>query len=857
MTSNIKYQPSQFESKWKAQWLTDRTYATPDVISDNAKAYVLDMYPYPSGSGLHVGHVEGYTATDIYCRYMRMRGIAILHPIGFDSFGLPAENYAVKTGTHPKITTEDAIATFTSQMQAIGLSYDWDLVLAAHRPDYYKWTQWLFLLMYRRGLAYRKKQAVNWCDGCQTVLANEQVVDGHCERCETAVVQKEMEQWFLKITDYAERLLNDLEKLDWPESTKAGQRNWIGRSEGIDIEYRVQSTEHKVEVFTTRPDTNFGATFIVCAPDSDFVKKHMSHFPEYEKVKAYCIESLKKRELERVGTEREKTGVFTGWYALNELNDAQLPIYVADFALGNVGTGCLVGVPGHDQRDFEFAQAMKLPIIRVVVGPDGDTSEILTIKQVQEEQGTMINSGFLDGMDIHEATKKMMDYMEEKEYGKRVTRFKLRDWLISRQRFWGAPIPMRKSPVVSRQSSDPEYKYEPVRESELPVVLPMDVEFKPTGKSPLTEHPDFQDREVDTMDTFVDSSWYFLRFVQLLSAETRNKASEGTEANPFDDEALKNLLNRWCPVDLYVGGAEHTVLHLLYARFFTKVLFDAGYVNFDEPFLKLRHQGIILGPDHRKMSKRWGNVINPLDVIAQYGADTLRMYEMFMGPLDQMKAWNVASVAGIYRFLSRVWNIANTAIHNTTHNISSSDEEECPQGEVVGPKSTTSNPSLSKEGNHDSLKRALHKMIKKVTEDIPELKFNTAISECMIFMNAWEKAGAEALSNEDFEKFLLVLAPFAPFMTEELWSLAGHTDSIHHASWPSYEASLLMSETVEIPVQVNGRVRGTLTVAIDSIAQENLILAQATALESVKRFVTGDIVKTVYVPGKILNIVCR
>lgn len=852
-----KYQPAQFESKWVAKWNADKTYATPHIASDDAKAYVLDMYPYPSGSGLHVGHVEGYTATDIYCRYMRMRGIAILHPIGFDSFGLPAENYAVKTGTHPKITTEDAIATFTSQMQAIGLSYDWDLVLAAHRPDYYKWTQWLFLLMYRRGLAYRKKQAVNWCDGCQTVLANEQVVDGHCERCETAVVQKEMEQWFLKITDYTERLLNDLEKLDWPESTKAGQRNWIGRSEGINIEYRVQGTEHKVEVFTTRPDTNFGATFIVCAPDSDFVKKHMSHFPEYEKVKAYCIESLKKRELERVGTEREKTGVFTGWYALNELNNAQLPIYVADFALGNVGTGCLVGVPGHDQRDFEFAQAMKLPIIRVVVGPDGDTSEILTVTQVQEEQGTMINSGFLDGMDIHEATKQMMDYMEEKEYGKRVTRFKLRDWLISRQRFWGAPIPMRKSPVVSRQSSDPEYKYEPVGESELPVVLPMDVEFKPTGKSPLTEHPDFQDREVDTMDTFVDSSWYFFRFVQLLSEEARKKASAGTETNPFDDETLKILLNKWCPVDLYVGGAEHTVLHLLYARFFTKVLFDAGYINFDEPFLKLRHQGIILGPDHRKMSKRWGNVINPLDVIAQYGADTLRMYEMFMGPLDQMKAWNVASVAGIYRFLSRVWNIANTAIHNTTHNISSSDEEEYPQGEVVGPKSTTPNPSLSKEGNHDSLKRALHKMIKKVTEDIPELKFNTAIAECMIFMNAWEKAGAEALSNEDFEKFLLVLAPFAPFMTEELWSLAGHADSIHHASWPSYEASLLVSETVEIPVQVNGRVRGTLTVAIDSIAQENLILAQATALESVKRFVTGDIVKTVYVPGKILNIVCR
>lgn len=823
-----KYQPGTFEPKWIAKWEKDSVYATPALSKSDVKEYVLDMYPYPSGSGLHVGHVEGYTATDIYCRYMRMKGKKILHPIGFDSFGLPAENYAVKTGTHPKITTEEAIATFTGQMKALGLSYDWDLVLAAHRPDYYKWTQWLFLLLYKRGLAYRKKQAVNWCDGCQTVLANEQVVDGKCERCETVVVQKDMEQWFLKITDYAERLLQDLDALDWPESTKAGQRNWIGKSEGINIQYQIQGTEHSVEVFTTRPDTNFGATFIVCAPDSEFVKKHMQEFPEHERVAGYCAESLKKRELERVGTEREKTGMFTGWYAVNELNDKELPIYVADFALGNVGTGCLVGVPGHDVRDFEFAQAMNLPIVRVVVGTDGDTSEITDVRQVQEETGTMINSGFLDGMEIHTATKKIMEYMEEKGYGKRVTRYKLRDWLISRQRFWGAPIPMKKLEILNSKS-EKEVSYEPVGESELPVVLPMDVEFKPTGKSPLTEHPDFQNREVDTMDTFVDSSWYFFRFAQLTLPEQRAKVESGHEPNPFDDEQQKEILNTWCPVDLYVGGAEHTVLHLLYARFFTKVLYDAGYINFQEPFLKLRHQGIILGPDHRKMSKRWGNVINPLDVIAQYGADTLRMYEMFMGPLDQMKAWNVSSVAGIYRFLSRVWNIVQARIHSQAHGTVT-------QKNVLIP---------------------LHKMIKKVTEDIPELKFNTAIAECMIFMNAWEKAGAEALSKEDLEKFLLILAPYAPYMTEELWSLLGHTNSIHTAKWPEYDSSLLVTDSLEIPVQVNGKVRGTIIVSQTNVGNEELVRKIAEETPSVAKHLMGTILKVIYVPGKILNIICK
>lgn len=855
MSQSTKYQPQIFESKWIATWAKERIYATPTLHNGDKKQYVLDMFPYPSGAGLHVGHVEGYTATDIYSRYMRMKGYKVLHPMGFDSFGLPAENFAVKTGTHPKITTEKAIETFTSQMKALALSYDWDLVLAAHRPDYYVWTQWLFLLMYKRGLAYRKKQAVNWCDGCQTVLANEQVVDGKCERCETIVVQKEMEQWFLKITDYAQRLLADLDKLDWPESTKAGQRNWIGKSEGINITYKVNSnvkiqmskggtsTESvEITVFTTRPDTNFGATFIVCAPDSEFVKANLSAFPKSTEVKKYADEAMKKRELERIGTEREKTGVFTGWYALNELNGKELPIYVADFVLATVGTGCVVGVPGHDLRDFEFAQAMKLPIVRVVVGPNGETNEITDAAQVQEEVGTMINSGFLDGMDIHTATKKMMDYMVEKGYGTKVTNYKLRDWLISRQRFWGAPIPMKKSTVGSlpavlrtalqagQQSIEKQYIYEPVGESELPVVLPMDVKFKPTGKSPLTEHPDFADREVDTMDTFVDSSWYFFRFAQLTSSRLREVMLSSKETqSPFDDQELKHIMNAWCPVDLYVGGAEHTVLHLLYSRFFTKVLYDAGYISFDEPFLKLRHQGNILGPDHRKMSKRWGNVLNPLDIIAQYGADTLRMYEMFMGPFDQMKAWDVASVAGIYRFLSRVWSMAHKCMENPVPEAPS-------QKDVLV---------------------ALHKTIKKVSEDIPELKFNTAIASCMEFMNIWEDKESTALGKSDLEKFLLILAPYAPFMTEELWALMGHKESIHTESWPAFDETLLVTDVAEIPVQVNGKMRATISVSREDLQDEAKVRAIAEGTPAVMKYLTPQVVKVVYVQGKILNIVCK
>lgn len=830
----------KFENKWVEKWEKDRLYATPTLSQGDTKEYVLDMYPYPSGSGLHVGHVEGYTATDIYCRYMRMKGKKILHPIGFDSFGLPAENYAVKTGTHPKITTEEAIATFTGQMKALGLSYDWDLVLAAHRPDYYKWTQWLFLLLYKRGLAYRKKQAVNWCNGCQTVLANEQVVDGKCERCDTSVVQKDMEQWFLKITDYAERLLHDLDALDWPESTKAGQRNWIGKSEGAIIEFKVESSKFKVEVFSTAHDTIFGATFLVLAPEHPLVE-HITTPEQQQFVTEYIQQSKIKTEIERSSIEKTKSGVFTGTYVINPVNQQKIPVWIADYVLMTYGSGAIMAVPGADERDHAFALTYDLPIIYVTA----EQSFVSYTREIKSNSSGHIlaNSDKFSGMTYADARPQILKDLVAQGVAQTKTVYKLRDWLISRQRFWGAPIPMRKFQVPSPKSQDTNakdqvetYTYEPVGESELPVVLPMDVEFKPTGKSPLTEHPDFKDREVDTMDTFVDSSWYFFRFAQLTSSELRTKVAGGDEPNPFEDQKLKEVLNAWCPVDLYVGGAEHTVLHLLYARFFTKVLYDAGYIAFQEPFLKLRHQGIILGPDHRKMSKRWGNVINPLDVIREYGADTLRMYEMFLGPLDQMKTWNVGAVAGIHRFLSRVWNMGQARIASSLRETNAVSDEAISRKDML---------------------IALHKMIKKVTEDIPELKFNTAIAECMIFMNAWEKAGAEALSKKDLEKFLLILAPYAPYITEELWLLLGHSDSIHIAQWPEFDPSILVTDTVEIPVQVNGKVRGTVIVSQTNIGNKEIVRKIAEETASIAKHITGTIVKVIYVPGKILNIITR
>ena len=836
--ASTRYQPATFETKWQEQWAKDQTYKTPPHTKDKQKKkYVLDMFPYPSGAGLHVGHVEGYTATDIYARYCRMKGYQVLHPMGFDSFGLPAENYAIKTGKHPQITTDAAIEMFTSQMKAAGFSYDWDLTLAAHWPSYYKWTQWLFLFLYKRGLAYRKKQNVNWCPGCHTVLANEQVVDGLCERCDSMVIQKDMEQWFFKITNYSERLLQDLDKIDWPQSTKLGQVNWIGKSEGAHITWKIcdqsgTETGDTFTVFTTRADTVPGANFIVMAPESPLVAT-VTVSDQAQQVAEYQEQTKSKKDLERQ-MDKKKTGVFCGRYAKNPFNGAIVPIYVADYVLGNYGTGVVMGMSGHDERDRAFALAFDIPTIFTTQVPKGydDTSSL----KVWSGVGVQINSGNgYDGLDQPEASKRILRKLENDGTGKTHTQYKLRDWLISRQRFWGAPIPMKKSQKSKVKSQNGghserdlgslEFEYTPVPESELPVVLPMDVKFDITGRSPLTEHPDFADREVDTMDTFVDSSWYFFRFAMLASEKVRKAVANGTESNPFEDKIVMELMKAWSPVDLYVGGAEHTVLHLLYSRFLTKVLFDAGYIDFDEPFLKLRHQGIIMGPDHRKMSKRWGNVINPLDVIAQYGADTLRMYEMFMGPLDQMKAWQVESVSGVYRFLCRVWSLSET---------------------VLDTKSSET---------HKDILVSLHKTIKKVDSDVTELKFNTAIAMMMEHINIWEKVGAAHCSPGDLKKFLILLAPFAPFITEELWSMLGAQKSIHLEWYPEYDPALLVADVIEIPVQVNGKVRDTLLVPAAEAQDQSEVVARALASEKVQKFLPGTPKKVIFVAGRIVNLI--
>ena len=801
------YFPQDIEPKWQKMWSDSQVFQAKDT-DKRTKFYCLDMFPYPSGAGLHVGHPEGFTASDIVSRCKRMQGYNVLHPMGWDAFGLPAENYAIKKGIHPAETTATNIKNFTRQIRALGFSYDWSREINTSGPEYYRWTQWLFLQLYKNGLAYRKQAAVNWCPSCQTVLANEQVVNGACERCGTTVEQKNLKQWFFKITDYTEELLSDLNKLDWSRRLKTIQTNWIGKSEGIEITYSVKGSKKTVTVFTTRPDTNFGATFIVIAPDSKFLQDNIEQFPEQKKVTAYVTKAMKRTERERIADGKKKTGVFTGWYALNPLTDKPMPIYVSDFALGSVGTGALVGVPGHDLRDFEFAQVVGAEIVRVVVGPDKDASPITRREQVQEEAGTMVESGFLDGLDIHEAKVKMMDYIEQQGWGKRTTTYKLRDWLISRQRYWGAPIPI----IFCDDCGEV-----PVPESELPVELPTDVDFKPTGESPLKRSKTFHQvqcpkcggkkarRAPETMDTFVCSSWYFLRF---------------TDPHNTREFAAKAKTKQWLPVDLYVGGIEHAVLHLLYARFITKALRDFGHLDFDEPFLKLKNQGLILGPDGQKMSKSRGNVINPDDILEAYGADAFRLYEMFIGPFEDDKPWSTDSIRGVYRFLQKVYGLG----------------EKVSTGAQADEKITT----------------LLHKTIKKVTEDIEGFHFNTAISAMMIFIGALEKQAA--IRREDWEKFLQILAPFAPHIAEELWQEVGHKELIAQSVWPKYNAKHLKESTVTIVVQVNGKVRGQFVVAADTRAKE--LEAMAKQVERVAGYLKGKkMKKVIVVPNKLVSFV--
>lgn len=831
------------------------------------KLMLLFAFAYPSGSGLHVGHVESKTALDILARTQRMQGKNVYFPVGWDAFGLPAENYAIKTGVHPAETTVNAIHTFRRQIKRIGISYDWANEIATSHPGYYKWTQWIFLQLFKKGLAYQKDGLVNWCPSCQTVLANEQVVEGLCERCDSEVEQKQLKQWYFKITDYKDELISGLDDVDWPQPTKQQQLNWIGKKEGINIEYGVSSMEYgdsgeTITCFTTRPDTNFGATFVVLAPEHEFVQKIISgklapadkSIPNL--IRNYYDKSQKKTELERQQEGRNKSGVFTGFYAHNNLTGKKMPIWVSDFVLGGFGTGAVVGVPGHDKRDFEFTQyvnknypEMPLEVIRVVTTEDGDSSPITSLDQVQEEEGKMVNSGFLDGLDIREATSQIMNHLEEKGWGKRVTTYKLRDWLISRQRYWGAPIP-----VVY----DPEGNSHPVKEEHLPWVLPTDVDFKPTGESPLKSSKEFIERteklygkgwrpEFDTMDTFVDSSWYYLRY-----CDSRNE----------DVFADKKRLAEWLPVDMYLIGPEHIVLHLLYSRFFTKFLRDEGYLNFSEPFSKMRHQGMILGPDGKKMSKSKGNVINPDEIIKKFGADTLRVYEMFMGPLEADKPWSTTAVSGVYRFLSRVYRLAMLAVQSMENGVFSDD-------------TTSHNSGLSKK---------LHQTIKKVSEDIPSLKFNTAIAMMMEFVNEWSVVGNEygvlsmedgvmgmesvrggvkgVISREELESFIKILAPFAPFLAEELWQKLHNADStkpetsIHLQKWPDYDPKMIVADEVTIAVQVNGKLRGEFQVESSVIEDKQAILDQAKQVDTVQKWIEGQIIKKeIYVAGKIVSLV--
>ena len=760
-----RYDHKKIEAKWQKIWEETQAFKAEEN-SDKPKQYILDMFPYPSGDGLHVGHVEGYTATDIYSRYKRMRGFSVLHPMGWDAFGLPAENYAIKTGVPPQETTDKSINNFRNQIKALGLSYDWSREVGTHNPDYYRWTQWLFAKFFEKGLVYKKKALVNWDPVDQTVLANEQVLpDGTAERSGAKVEKRDLEQWFFKITDYADELADSLEEVDWPESTKINQRNWIGRSDGAQIKFPISNSQFLIEVFTTRPDTLFGATYLVLAPEHEEISNLKSKITNWDEILRYIEVTKSKSDMERNAKGKEKTGVeLKGIKAINPANNEEIPVWIADYVLGHYGTGAIMAVPAHDERDHEFAKKFGLPI-----------------REIELE-------------DPKEITKRVGGTWTKK--------YRLRDWLISRQRYWGAPIPI---------VYDPQGVAHAVPEEHLPWMLPTDVEFKPTGTSPLGQSKEFAERterifgkgwtpEVDTMDTFVCSSWYFFRFV-----DSKNEK----------EFASKKEMQKWLPVDLYVGGAEHTVLHLLYARFFTKALRDMGYIAFGEPFLKLRHQGTILAEDSRKMSKRWGNVINPDDMTSKFGADALRMYEMFMGPLEAMKPWSTKNIAGLERFLERIWRLSSQG-----------------QSLAQGSPRTVLSPTL------DTL---LNQTIKKVGDDIENLKMNTAVSALMILLNGIEAGASKAA----YETFIKLLTPFAPHMASEL----AEKHSIDLSVWPAYDESKLIAETIKIAVQVNGKVRGTIELPVDAPEEEAVRLARAAA----EKWLTATEKKVIYVPGKIIN----
>ncbi|UPT76023.1 MAG: leucine--tRNA ligase [Elusimicrobiota bacterium] len=827
---------AEIEAKWQARWEKDGAFRAPKTPRPGRKFYCLDMFPYPSAAGLHVGHPEGYTATDILCRYKRMRDFDVLHPMGWDAFGLPAENFAIATGVHPAKVTRDNVDNFRRQIKSLGFSYDWDREVDTTDPAYYKWTQWIFLQLYKKGLAYESTAPINFCPSCKTGLANEEVFNGACERCGTKVERKSIRQWVLKITAYADRLERDLEGLDWPDSTLAMQRHWIGRSEGAEVAFRTEAGD-ELRVYTTRPDTLFGATYMVLAPEHALVAK-LTTPAQKAAVAAYVDAAKNKSDLERTELQKEKTGVFTGGFAVNPVNQEKIPVWIADYVLGSYGTGAIMAVPGHDERDHEFAAKYGIQIKTVVSGA-AEPGKPFT------GDGVAVNSGLLDGLKTPDAKKKIIAWLEEKKLGAGKVNYKLRDWLFSRQRYWGEPIPIvhcAKCGIV------------PVPEDQLPLRLPEVADFKPTGtgESPLANVPDWVNtpcpkcagpakRETNTMPQWAGSCWYYLRYI-----DPKNAAAG------WD----KDLEKAWGPVDCYVGGAEHAVLHLLYSRFWHKVLFDLGFVSTKEPFQKLRHQGMILSYSNRdakgnyhpyedveyddkgqaklaatgevlasqveKMSKSKKNVVNPDVVLKKYGADAFRLYEMFMGPFEQAKPWDMRSIEGVYRFLKRAYVL------------------------IDGLEA----PPAAGEG----LVALRHRTIKKVGEDVEAFGFNTAISAMMIYLNALQDEKAPA--RVDVETFLTLLNPFAPHLTEELWEKLGHKDLLCRQPWPAWDAKHLVESTLEYPVQVNGKLRDTFKIAAD--ATDELVKETAVNLAKVKSAVGAQtVVKVILIPKKLVNLVVK
>jgi len=804
----VSFNHQEIEKKWQSFWDANKTFQTSEE-KGKRKFYALDMFPYPSGAGLHVGHPEGYTATDILSRMKRAQGYNVLHPMGWDAFGLPAEQYALDTGNDPAEFTALNIATFKRQIKALGFSYDWDREVNTTDPEYYKWTQWIFLKLFEKGLAYIDEVAVNWCPALGTVLSNEEVIDGKSERGGHPVERRPMKQWVLKITAYADRLLEDLEELDWPESLKDMQRNWIGRSEGAEITFNIEGNDGQFTVFTTRPDTLFGATYAVLAPEHALVE-NITTREQRDAVHAYIEQIKSKSDLERTDLAKDKTGVFTGAYAINPVNGTKMPIWIADYVLVSYGTGAIMAVPGHDERDYEFAKKFELPIVEVVAG--GNVS-----KEAYTGDGEHVNSDFLNGLNKEEAISQMIAWLEEKEIGTKKVTYRLRDWLFSRQRYWGEPIP-----VIHWEDGT----MTAVPDSELPLVLPKTTEIRPsgTGESPLANIEDWVNvvdpvtgkkgrRETNTMPQWAGSCWYYLRYI-----------------DPKNDQALADpeKLKEWLPVDIYIGGAEHAVLHLLYARFWHKFLYDIGVVSTKEPFQKLFNQGMILGENNEKMSKSKGNVVNPDEIIGTHGADTLRLYEMFMGPLEASIAWSTQGLDGSRRFLDRIWRLLVDENGEIAEKVQSVDSS--------------------------SLEKIYHQTVKKVTEDFEGLRFNTAISQLMVFIN--EAYKTPVLPKDYVEGFVKLLAPICPHIAEELWSKLGHSESISYEAWPAFDEAKLVDDEVEIVVQINGKVKAKLMVPSDANkeALEQIAMDDTT----VKEQIDGRTVrKVIAVPGKLVNIVAN